>query len=154
MFRLGERVAYVITSSLVIVKGSLCSYSSTSCLRLQKHIVSDFRWLRFIVETLFSHILFSLMYRVQKKEGEPGKYQLQFVKLSQNRLQINKNLKSDGGKSLTEKREPGSRKNYRTVMKGVLNMTRTKRETGRRGKQPRLQYIDWRFLYLLTMFED
>lgn len=36
------------------------------------------------------YILFSLMYRGKKGE-EPGKYQLQFVKLGQNRLQINKN---------------------------------------------------------------
>lgn len=49
------------------------------------------------------------MYRVQKTEGEPGKYQLQFVKLSQNRLQINKNLKSEGEK-VSQKREPGSTK--------------------------------------------
>lgn len=34
------------------------------------------------------------------------------------------------------------KKNYRTGSKGVLNMMRTKRETGRRGEQLRLQFID------------
>lgn len=38
-------------------------------------------------------------YSVQKKTKEkPGKYQLQFVKLSQNKFQINKNWESEGRK--------------------------------------------------------